>query len=331
MDRKEQTLINDNTFTGMDDAYYAIFKQCLSDGEDMDHRAGTCREMRPYHFSLVRPDAGLYTGASRRMNYRFWAAETLCYLAGWGEHEAQRCAELLIKLNSNYHNFSHNYNLHTDVNNSDNNVSTVELFPMVRYGDGFGQGLARCYDTLKKKPGSRQAYLTTWDRDTPHGYSESPCLASAQYFLDRCGLAALYNIRSNDLNWGVPYDVASNCCIQWTLAGALGMPLGKYHHMAGSMHYYLAGGKEGVGPPKLASPMGEEWIQNGPRIPRPTHVCDVRRYQEWADGILREMHRHFVVDGRPGARFTPVLKCGEHSASPWISQWVDVIRWRHPK
>lgn len=314
------------TYVSMDKAYYAIYKECMDSGTTYRHRAGQCKEIRPFSFSLYHPSNSLFTGASRRLNYRFWIAETLCYIAGWGDYESRRCAELLISLNSNYKNFAR---YHTEVGEEE---ARYELNPMVRYGDGFGQGLVRAYDTLKAKPNSRQAYVSIWNRDTPHSYEESPCLTSAQYFTQELGgidhLSAVYQIRSNDINWGLPYDVASNCMIQMTLAGALGMQVGNYYHQATSMHYYLEGGQGGVCPPNI-HPLDEEtWLDNPPQIPDALYIRDIREYQAWAHMMLRQMHIHFSVHGKPGSLFV-VPNSLEGNA--WAQSIARVIHWRHPK
>lgn len=45
-------------------------------------------------------------------------------------------------------------------------------------------------------------------------------------------------MRSNDVNWGVAYDVPAFCVIQSAVANACQLPIGKYHHKAGSFHKY---------------------------------------------------------------------------------------------
>lgn len=306
-------------YANMDRAYWDIYKDVETNGEIFVHRGTECVEVRPYSFMIVDPSNGLYTGIKRRMNYRFWAVETLMYIAGWGTYKEKTAFELLTKVNSNYNNFS------TD----------GSLNGMVKYGDGFGQGLLRVYDTLKENPLRRQAYVSIWNRDTPHSYEDSPCLIGAQYFVEKIKnsegtpedrLSALYNIRSNDLNWGVPYDVASNCTIMTLIADCLQIPLGYYYHTTCSMHYYM-NGNMGEGPPKINPPARQTFLQDPPIIPRFYGKTSMREIYTLADQLLEQLHYYLVLCNKPGHRFASNLE-DQHD---WIKGICDVIRWSWPK
>lgn len=51
-------------------------------------------------------------------------------------------------------------------------------------------------------------------------------------------LDCFVNMRSNDVIWGVPYDVFSFTSLQEILANDLKVDLGTYHHYVSSMHIY---------------------------------------------------------------------------------------------
>ena len=51
-------------------------------------------------------------------------------------------------------------------------------------------------------------------------------------------LHAVLTMRSNDVIWGLPYDVFLFTMIQEMLACELGAELGSYCHIAGSLHLY---------------------------------------------------------------------------------------------
>ena len=303
----------------MDRAYWDIYKDIEANGHVFVHRGAECVEVRPYSFTLLDPSDGLYTGKKRRMNYRFWAVETLMYIAGWGTYKEAKAFQLLTKVNSNYNNFSTDHKLNG----------------MVKYGDGFGQGLMRAYDTLKENRYRRQAYVSIWNRDTPHSYEDSPCLIGAQYFVEKINnseglpedrLSALYNIRSNDLNWGVPYDVASNCAIQCLLADCLCIDVGYYYHTACSMHYYR-NGNMGETPPNIEPVRPQSYLKDAPFIPRSPQRMSMQEANFIADFMLDELHTHLVVDCKPGHRFVSL----QENASDWAKAWGDVVRWSWPK
>lgn len=308
-----------NSYKSTNDAYYDIYETVDLLGTRYPHREGRwCKEIRPYHFSLYSPVNGLYTGSTRHMNYRFWVAETLAYIAGWGSMvEQERYAQLLIKLNSNYKNFS---TIHGGVQ---------KLHKMVCYGDGFGPGLQRACQTLMSGPMRRQAIVYIGGPDTMHTYEDNPCLATAHFYIekglnDKSFLSALFHIRSNDLNWGFPYDVASFCAIQIAMAGALGIHPGRYHHIATSMHYY-ENGPMGEGPPKVMEPHIEPWIINAPEMPCIPNVL-MTEIQDEAHIILCAMHQHFVVDDLPSWQFNPDIYL-----SHWGQDWCEIVRWRWDK
>jgi hypothetical protein len=305
-------------FVTMNEAYWQVYCGITNGGQRFTHRGTECLELRPFHMTISCPQLGLFTGVARRMNYRFWAAETLGYIAGWGLYDGRRYAELLVKLNSNYANFRDAY--------------TGLLNPMVRYGDGFYEGLPRAYDTLLENYDRRQAYISIWQHNTKHSYEESPCMTGCQFFTEQLdpdtlsrSLSMLVHMRSNDLNWGVPYDVASMCTILCTMAGALGLPVGRYYHTATSMHYYL-NGKMGEAPPRVHPPTEGGFLVEPPSIPQFTGGM-MQDAQAIARELLSCMHDHFVVAGGKGKDFD----MGSDERFSWAHDWCEVVRWSWPK
>jgi hypothetical protein len=301
-------------YQDMDHAYPGVFQRVSNNGQPFIHRGAKCVELRPYSMELADPMHALFTGKTRRMNYRFWAAETLAYIAGWGtRYMHDGLTRLLIALNSNYVKFCHD------------TLVDRRLNKMVCYGDGFGAGLPRSWRTLDENTGRRQAYVSIWDTDTQQSYEGSPCLTGAQFFSDHAGrLCSLFSIRSNDLNWGFPYDVASFCAIQIAMAGALGMPVGSYHHVACSMHYY-ENGNMGEGPPNISRYEEEERLASPPEMPPPPERQEFTKLQTRADYMLRVMLSD-IENCRPLWKYAPEL-CDD----AWSNGWAKVVRWSWPR
>jgi thymidylate synthase len=67
---------------------------------------------------------------------------------------------------------------------------------------------------------------------------DSPCALALQFFIRQDRLDAVGMMRSNDAIWGLPYDVFLFTMLQELLASQLGVSLGSYTHIAGSMHLY---------------------------------------------------------------------------------------------
>lgn len=70
------------------------------------------------------------------------------------------------------------------------------------------------------------------------GMTDMPCTMSLQLFV-RDGRVELHaHMRSWDLVWGLANDVPCFTSVQAAVANALGVPLGRYVHVAGSAHVY---------------------------------------------------------------------------------------------
>ena len=95
-------------------------------------------------------------------------------------------------------------------------------------------------DLLRKDPNSRQAvihikqarYLTEFPS------KDVNCTVCLQFFIRDGKLSCTTYMRSNDLWMGFPNDVFQFTCIQIYLAMRLGVQLGTYTHIAGSLHLY---------------------------------------------------------------------------------------------
>lgn len=64
------------------------------------------------------------------------------------------------------------------------------------------------------------------------------CTNTIQFIARDGRLHAFVNMRSNDVIWGVPYDLFLFSTLQELMALELSLDLGDYHHYASSMHIY---------------------------------------------------------------------------------------------
>lgn len=97
-----------------------------------------------------------------------------------------------------------------------------------------------CKDLLKTDPNSRQAVIHI---KTPRDTRKNPtkdlnCTVSLQFFIRDSKLHMTTYMRSNDIWMGFPYDVFNFTCIQIRMAMELGVEIGEYTHIAGSLHLY---------------------------------------------------------------------------------------------
>ena len=301
---------------GADDIYYAVFQTIKHRGKRYYPRGKSCIEIRPMTVSIGAPESGIYTGVSRRLNYSFWAIETLCYMAGIEPH------------------------LHALLVCASNKNMAMTLNPLTNVFDGnyctaFNKGLPRVYDELSKDPQSRRAIISLWSIDQDMSSLDIPCTTTIQFMADRfmdagdMFLSVSTYMRSNDINWGLPYDMGAFCALQMLMAGALDWDYGWYHHTTGSMHYYEVGNDQGEKPPMIASPDDELWISDvvslqDVEMPEPPHSFDIREAMRGAEHLLIDLATHLNEGGKLSAfRYSPPP--GRLQA--YFSQWASLISW----
>ena len=94
-------------------------------------------------------------------------------------------------------------------------------------------------ETLKRKPDSRQAVIQLFDaRDVKDSGGDVPCTCTLQFMIRNNRLQMITHMRSNDAYIGMPHDVFCFTMLQEILARTLGVQLGTYKHVVGSLHIY---------------------------------------------------------------------------------------------
>jgi thymidylate synthase len=94
---------------------------------------------------------------------------------------------------------------------------------------------------LQKDPDSRRAVLDFRITDQQTQFFDAPdvaCVSTLQFLIRGKKLNAIAVMRSNDVIWGLPYDIFVLTMFQEMAAQELGLELGWYHHHAASLHIY---------------------------------------------------------------------------------------------
>lgn len=93
---------------------------------------------------------------------------------------------------------------------------------------------------LKEDKNTRQAVIHIKEPRNLINYptKDVNCTIALQFFIRDCKLYETAYMRSNDLWMGFPYDVFQFTALQVLLAMELGVDLGTYTHVAGSLHLY---------------------------------------------------------------------------------------------
>lgn len=92
-------------------------------------------------------------------------------------------------------------------------------------------------DMMKSDPATRQAVIHIKDASNVPT-KDTPCTLTLQFFIRGGKLHMIVNMRSNDIWLGFPYDAFTFTCLQQLMAMELGIPVGVYTHIAGSLHLY---------------------------------------------------------------------------------------------
>lgn len=100
--------------------------------------------------------------------------------------------------------------------------------------------LEMCERLLRNDPSTRQAVIHIKQARDIEKYptKDLNCTVCLQFFIREGKLYMTTYMRSNDLWMGFPNDVFQFTCIQIYLAMRLGVELGTYTHIAGSLHLY---------------------------------------------------------------------------------------------
>ena len=98
-------------------------------------------------------------------------------------------------------------------------------------------------DLLTKSPETRQAVIHIKTADDKES-KDVNCTVCLQFFIREGKLHATTYMRSNDIWMGFPYDVFQFTCMQILMSMELGVELGTYTHVAGSLHLYQRDVKE---------------------------------------------------------------------------------------
>ena len=198
--------------------YSTICQQVLAFGEDIAPRGQNTKELRGVTLVLSNPHAS-FPPASRNANMAIGAVEALSVIGG------VQYPQLLAKITSNFTRFFDGEALHG------------------AYGPRLRPQLGRNLELLRRDPDSRQAVSTIWDphydqlisTDVPR---DLPCTTQYQFLIRNGKLELHVTMRSNDVWWGLTYDVFMHSQVQIAMARALDLEPGPYTHHVASLHAY---------------------------------------------------------------------------------------------
>ncbi len=174
------------------------------------------RELLGVSIRLTCPRNRLIYHSKRKYNFAFNIAETFSYLAGINS------VQYLDFWNSNYKQFSDN-----GVNFRGN------------YGERLKFYIPELIEKLKSDPDTRQATLSIYNsEDMMRETKDTPCTLALDFKIRGGRLYLHVFMRSNDLIFGLQYDLVAFTLMQEIIANTVGVKLGNYTHTTASLHVY---------------------------------------------------------------------------------------------
>jgi len=201
------------------DTFCNVFKKLrkvLLDAPVIAPRGQKTKELLSVSIELTNPRNRLIYHPKRKYNYAFCVAEMISYLAGINS------VQYIDFWNSNYKQFSDN-----QVNFQGN------------YGERLKLYMYELVMKLRSDPDTRQATLSIYNsNDMIRETKDVPCTIALDFKVRDNKLHLHTFMRSNDLIFGLQYDLPVFTMIQEIIANTLGVELGNYNHTTASLHVY---------------------------------------------------------------------------------------------
>lgn len=207
--------ITTTRFMHMNSAYAYLAEELLNNGKIVNNTI----ELNNVSFGLYWPDQSITT--VRGISYPYLFAEAIWYMTGREDVEfIGKFAKLWTRI-------------------SDDGVTNNSAYGAIMFHRyGFDQ-VAKVIELLKKDPESRRAVINF---NVPNEHvietKDEVCTVMLQFMIRDDMLHCTAVMRSNDIWYGLPYDVAFFCSLQQYIANRVGVPVGYYTHFTSSLHVY---------------------------------------------------------------------------------------------
>lgn len=219
----------------LEDIHQCLMQTLVADFDyESAPRGKPIRELVAATFTLMDPRNRLVISPSRSANYGFGVGELCWYMRGDTD------LATMTYYNKRMTQFS-------DDGLTINSAYGARIFNDV--GWTHTSQFANVIEELRRDPESRRAVMHINQpgdlvRAVSKGSKDVPCTMSLQLFIRDRRLHMHALMRSNDIVWGLPYDVFSFTCLMELMmrhlqvAGVAVDDLGHYHHTVGSLHLY---------------------------------------------------------------------------------------------
>ena len=207
------------------DAFDYWYNMLTSDMEKEESRDGEVVGEIINAITVIKDPTRNICDGTRKMNMRYAVGELLWYMSGKNTLKSiQNITSAWDRMSDDGETVNSNYG----------------YCMMHKYG--FNQ-IGYVLDLLKNNPNTRQAVIHIKEPSNKES-KDVNCTVCLQFFIRDGKLYLTTYMRSNDLWMGFPYDVFQFTNLQIMLAMELGVEVGTYTHIAGSLHLYARNVRE---------------------------------------------------------------------------------------
>lgn len=136
---------------------------------------------------------------------------------------------------------------------------------------------------LKKDPDSRRHIVSAWNPTQLDGTPLPPCHVYHQYYVADGKLSSSFMLRSNDVPYGLPYNIMSYSLLTSAIAKLLGLDVGEIVYMGNDAHIYVE-----------QLPMIQEQIKREPKA-LPTLI--IKKDLKTIDDLLSMEYNDIELEG----------------------------------
>lgn len=216
--------------SGANDAFVKINEHLMCYPEhELKVRGLTTKEVTRFCLTILNPYDRIVNCANRRISMRYLIGELAWYLRG-----SDRTDEIAF--------YSKFWNKISDDGKTANSAYGKRLF-LEQAGGGTRTQLGYVIDELKRDTNSRKAVMVIYDKTDSYQSKDNPCTLSLQFMIRNNRLDLITTMRSNDLYFGLCYDIPFFTTLQEMVLEFVSwqepeLQMGHYFHNVGSMHIY---------------------------------------------------------------------------------------------
>lgn len=205
----------------LDEAFEHWYDELTNMNDEKESRDGAvCGEIINAITVLKNPTNNVMKSEIRNLSMKYAVGELLWYMSGNNELTA-------IQL------YTHNWDRMSD----DGKTVNSNYGYCIKSKYGFDQW-RKVKSELLQDPNSRRAVIHIKSPNDDMNSKDVNCTICLQFFIRDGKLYMTTYMRSNDIWLGFPYDVFQFTCMQILMAMELGLKLGTYTHVVGSLHLY---------------------------------------------------------------------------------------------